>query len=194
MSDVNVPPPTIQERHIEETPIQGLYVITVKQITEGRGTIRETYRKSSFSDFQAKDLGTWQQINTTETNKGAIRGLHAESMNKLVGIVAGEAFGAYVDLREDSPTKGTVFTTTLTKGKQVFVPKGVGNGFQSTSDEPSQYMYCFDQEWVPGMPGKAVNPLDPELKIEWPIKVDTSDTSLVSQKDISASSMKEALS
>jgi dTDP-4-dehydrorhamnose 3,5-epimerase len=193
MSDSNVPPPTITEREVTETPIKDLYVITIKQVTEGRGTVRETFRTSSFNDIPVDGIGSWQQINVTETNKGAIRGMHAESMNKLVGIVAGEAFGAYVDLREDSPTKGKVFTTTLTKGKRVFVPKGVGNGFQSTSEEPSQYLYCFDAEWVPGMAGVAVTPLDPELHIEWPITFDISNPNQISQKDASAPSLQEVL-
>lgn len=184
---------SIQEMKFETTPIQGLLVITMKQITEGRGTIREAFRQSSFDTLHIEGVKTWAQVNVTETRRGAIRGMHAESMNKLVSIVAGEAFGAYVDLREDSPTKGAVFTATLTKGKQIFVPKGVANGFQSTSEEPSQYMYCFDEEWVPGMAGKAINPLDPALHIEWPIEVDTTDQTLISQKDLSAPSLSEVL-
>ena len=51
-------------------------------------------------------------------------------MNKLVAVVAGEAFGVYVDARIDSPTVGAVVTVPLTKGVQVFVPQGVCNGFQ----------------------------------------------------------------
>ena len=68
-------------------------------------------------------LGPWLQVNVTETKRGALRGLHAEDMDKLVAVVAGEAFGAYVDTRRDSPTYGTVVTVRLTKGTQVLVPK-----------------------------------------------------------------------
>lgn len=177
--------PIIKPREVQSTPIKDLYVISMKQVTEGRGTIREAYRLSS-DDVPVDGVGSWKQINITETNRGAIRGIHAESMNKLIGVASGEVFGAYVDLRDESPSKGVVFTTELTKGEQVFVPKGVGNGFQSTSEQPSQYFYCFDEEWTPGMPGVALNPLDPELNIAWPIKVDTTDTNFVSQKDASA--------
>ena len=46
-------------------------------------------------------LGPWLQINVTETKTAALRGLHAEDMDKLVAVVAGEAFGAYVDTRRD---------------------------------------------------------------------------------------------
>lgn len=182
-----------QPRNVQSTSIKDLYVITMKQVTEGRGTIREAFRKSSFGDVNVDGIGSWDQINVTETRQGAIRGIHAESMNKLVGVIAGEGFGAYVDLRNDSPSRGVVFTKKLTKGVQVFVPKGVGNGFQSTSEESSQYLYCFDEEWVPGMPGFSVNPLDPELNIEWPIKVDKFNSGLISRKDAAAPLLKEIL-
>ncbi len=67
-------------------------------------------------------FGSWKQINATETSQGAIRGLHAEEMWKLVAVVEGEAFGAYVDVRPDSPSSGKVVTTPLTKGMQALVP------------------------------------------------------------------------
>ena len=73
-------------------------------------------------------------MNVTETHRGGLRGLHAEEMVKLVAVVAGEAFAAYVDLRPASATYGTVVTTTLRPGVQVLVPKGVGNGFQATGE------------------------------------------------------------
>lgn len=193
MSSTSNPQVSVIPRQVESTPIKGLYLITVKQVIEQRGAIREAYRKSSFSDMQVDQIGPWMQINVTETKKGAIRGIHAENMNKLVGVVSGEGFGAYVDLREDSPTKGVVFTTTLTKGKQVFVPKGVGNSFQSVSDEPTQYLYCFDEEWVPEMKNSSITPFDPELNIEWPIAVDPQNRDLVSEKDFTAPLLKDIL-
>lgn len=182
-----------QSMNLQPTPIQDLYIITVKQVTDERGTIREFFRKSSFNTPKINDFGSWAQINVTETRQGAIRGLHAESMQKLVGLIEGEGFGAYVDIRNNSPTKGIVFTVELTKGMQIIIPKGVCNGFQSTSIEPSQYLYCFDAEWTPGMPGYSVNPLDPDLNINWPIKVLASDLDLISRKDAAASSLKEVL-
>jgi len=66
-------------------------------------------------------------------------------------------------------------TVPLVKGTQVLVPAGVCNGFQSVSPGISQYLYCFDAEWVPGMSGTAVNPLDPDLGIVWPLPVDGND-------------------
>jgi dTDP-4-dehydrorhamnose 3,5-epimerase len=175
--------PVIRELSVERTAIQDLWVISMKEVTDERGTVREFYRQSAFEEAGLPSLGPWVQVNVTETRQGALRGLHAEDMYKLVAVVAGEAFGAYVDTRRDSPTYGAVETVKLTRGTQVLVPRGVGNGFQAVSDEPVQYVYCFDHEWVPGMAGTAVNPLDPALGIEWPLPIDTADPAQISTKD-----------
>ena len=172
----------------ESSVIDDLWIITMKQITDERGTIREFYRESSFVGAGLPSLGPWVQVNCTETVRGAIRGMHGEDMYKLVAVVAGEAFAAYVDARPGSATYGKVETLTLVPGTQVLVPKGVCNGFQATGDGPTQYLYCFDQEWAPGMAGVSVTPLDSALGIPWPIPVDSNDPSQVSTKDRDAPS------
>lgn len=165
------------------TEIKGLWVIRMKQVTDERGTVREFYRESAFRDAGLPSLGPWVQVNLTETRQGAIRGLHGEHLVKLVAVAEGEAFGAYVDTRRGSPSYGKTVTVSLTKGTQVLVPAGVCNGFQSVSAGGTQYLYCFDSEWVPGMAGVAVNPLDHDLAIPWPIPVDAGDPAQLSTKD-----------
>ena len=88
------------------TAIDGLFLIEMKEARDERGTIREFYRESTFVEAGLPSLGPWLQVNITESKRGAIRGLHGEDMFKLVAIVAGEAFGAYVDTRPDSPSRG----------------------------------------------------------------------------------------
>jgi dTDP-4-dehydrorhamnose 3,5-epimerase len=173
----------INPMDVRRTDIDGLYVIRMKQVTDERGTVREFYRESAFREAGLPSLGPWVQVNLTETGHGAIRGLHGELLVKLVAVAEGEAFGAYVDARSDSPSRGKVVTVTLTKGTQVLVPAGVCNGFQAVGPGATQYLYCFDAEWVPGMAGVAVNPLDPELAIRWPVAVDPSDAAQLSAKD-----------
>lgn len=168
---------------VDSTPIDGLFLIQMKQVEDERGVVREFYRESAWQAAGLPSLGGWVQINVTESKRGAIRGLHGESMHKLVAIAAGEAFGAYVDTRPESPTFKSVFTTRLSPGSQVLVPEGVCNGFQSVSDGTTQYLYCFDHEWVAGMAGTAVNPLDPALGIDWPVSIDRGDRAALSEKD-----------
>lgn len=158
-------------------------MITPKQISDERGTVREFFRQETYSALSPAGLGRCSQVNVTETGRGAIRGMHGEQMTKLVGVVAGEALGAYVDARAGSPTFGAVATVELRLGVQVLVPKGVLNGFQATGEQGCQYLYCFDEEWRPDMPGIGVNPLDPGLAIAWPISIDPGNRSLLSAKD-----------
>lgn len=177
--------PQITEMQTEPTEIDGLVVFRMKQVTDDRGTVREFFRASAHGDALA-GLGPWQQINVTESRHGALRGMHGEDMVKLVACVAGEAFGAYLDARPGSPSYGKVVTVDLAPGTQVLVPAGVCNGFQSVSQGGTQYLYCFTDEWRPGMGGIAFTPLDDGLGINWPIPVDPSDPSQVSAKDANA--------
>jgi dTDP-4-dehydrorhamnose 3,5-epimerase len=176
---------TVEEFTSRETAINGLLVIDAKTVTDDRGTIRELYRDSDYSSVLTGTEHDWKQINLTRTRRGAVRGLHGEAMSKLVTVASGSAFGVYVDTRSDSPTAGRVVTVELTPGKQVLVPRGVCNGFQATADD-TEYLYFFDAEWRPGMPGVAVTPLDAALGVAWPIAIDPSDHQQISEKDAAA--------
>jgi dTDP-4-dehydrorhamnose 3,5-epimerase len=164
--------------------IADLLVGRMKQVTDERGTVRELFRRSAF-DAIGVSPDPFAQINVTETRRGAVRGLHAEQMTKLVSVAAGEAFGAFVDLRADGPTFGAVETIVLRPGVHVLVPAGVANGFQALTDG-CQYLYCFDTEWRPDMSGRSVTPVDPDLGIEWPIPIDLDDPAQISAKDRAA--------
>lgn len=184
--------PQITDMTVAESAIEGLRIITLKQVTDERGTVREFYRQSSWLASGLPDLGPFLQMNLTETHKGGVRGMHAEDMVKVVACAAGSAYGAYVDLRPDSPTAGAVVTVDLTPGTQVLVPAGVGNGFQALEDR-TQYLYAFSSEWVPGMAGKAVTPLDADLGIAWPLGIDVEDRAQLSVKDRDAATLKATL-
>ena len=175
----------------EPTTIDGLTIVRAFTVPEPRGEIRELFRRSRYEAEIPHEWVPWTQINLSATRRGAIRGLHAESMTKLVTVAAGRVFAVFVDTRTDSATRGVVHTRELSPGVQVLVPRGVCNGFQALED--SEYLYFFDEEWTPGMPGVSVTPLDPELGIIWPIPVDPADRAQVSEKDASAPSLREAL-
>lgn len=178
----------------EPTSIAGLLLLRIKQVADDRGVVREFFRASAFTDAVRPAPGPWRQMNVTQTRRGALRGIHAEAMSKLVAVVSGTAFGAYVDLRVDSDTRGAVVTADLGPGIAVLVPAGVGNGFQSTGEQDSQYLYAFDDEWRPDMPGQAITPLDPALRIAWPIPIERDDPSQISAKDVAAPTLAELFS
>jgi dTDP-4-dehydrorhamnose 3,5-epimerase len=176
---------SLTEMTTTDTAIAGLAVFGMKQVTDDRGTVREFYRNSAHTATLGAAIA-WKQINVTETRYGAVRGLHGEAMTKLVACVAGEAFGVYLDTRVESPSYREIVTVPLVAGTQVLVPSGVCNAFQSLSAAGTQYLYCFDSEWTPGMAGLAFNPLDAGLPFSWPIAVDTADPAQISAKDAGA--------
>jgi dTDP-4-dehydrorhamnose 3,5-epimerase len=162
--------------------IDGLVVVTMKQVTDDRGTVRELFRRSAF-EAAAVALGRIEQVNLTETSEaGAVRGMHGESMTKLVTVAHGRALGVYVDARRESATFAFVEAVDLEPGVQVLVPPGVANGFQALTSG-TQYAYCFDLEWSPTMPGVAFNPLDPLVADRWPLAFDPADPRYLSTKD-----------
>jgi dTDP-4-dehydrorhamnose 3,5-epimerase/reductase len=76
---------------------------------------------------------------------GTIRGIHAEPCDKCVSVVTGMAFGSWVGIRARS-TFGTVFTAVIDPSKAFFVPRGVGNAFQSLEGNPA-YVCLVHDHW-----------------------------------------------
>jgi dTDP-4-dehydrorhamnose 3,5-epimerase len=185
-----MPPTTVSDFDQRPTSIDGLTLIGTKHVGDARGIVREIYRESVFSGLGEGSIQRARQVNLTTSHRGAIRGLHGEDMTKLVGLAAGSAFGAYLDTRPHSRSFGTVLALELGPGMQVVVPSGVCNGFQAMT-EGCMYLYCFDAEWAPVMSGVAVNPLDPDLAIPWPLTIDPADRSLISEKDASLPNFSE---
>lgn len=175
---------TVVDFTLRPGAIDGLVIVTMKQVTDERGTVRELFRRSAFADA-GTPFGRIDQINVTLTHLGGVRGMHAEEMTKLVGVAQGRARGVYVDVRHGSPTFGLVDEVDLEPGVQVLAPSGVANGFQALAPE-TQYAYCFDEEWAPGMPGSAFTPLDPLVADRWPLPIDPDDPAQISAKDRSA--------
>ena len=78
---------------------------------------------------------------------GTTRGIHAEPWDKWVSVATGRIFGAWVDLRE-GPTFGAVFTAELDPSRAIFVPRGVGNSYQ-TLEPDTAYTYLVNDHWSP---------------------------------------------
>ena len=173
------------------TTIEGLWTVSFKVFEDSRGSVMEFYRQSDYQATGLPSLGEKPQVNAPLSVKGAVRGIHAEFAHKLVSVASGTIYAAIVDLRKDSPTAGKWEGFTLCRGQGLFISKGLGNSFQSTSDEPSVYLYYFEQEWRPDMAGVACNPLDSDLAIDWPIKEGAG--MILSDKDRNNPALKDVL-
>lgn len=173
------------------TKFEGLFRVRFKVIPDDRGSVMEFYRQSEFAEAGLPSLGERPQVNAPLSFKGTVRGIHAEAAHKLVAVASGKIYAVIVDLRKDSPTAGQWEGFELDRGQGLFVSRGLGNSFQSVSDEPSLYMYYFEKEWRPDMTGVACNPLDPDLAINWPIPY--GQGMIISDKDSNNPSLREVL-
>ncbi len=176
---------------VATTEIEGLWTVKFKVFEDDRGSVMEFYRQSDFAGSGLPNLDERPQVNAPLSVKGALRGVHAEQAHKLVAVASGQVYAVIVDLRAGSPTAGKWQGFYLNRGDGLFVSNGLGNSFQSTSDEPSVYLYYFEDEWRPDMPGKSCNPLDPALGIDWPIKEEQG--MIISEKDRNNPNLDEAL-
>src|SRR5690606_28351009 len=109
---------------------------------------------------------------------GVTRGIHAEPWDKFVSVVHGRIFGAWVDLRE-GPTFGAVHSQELDETTAVFVPRGVGNSYQTLVADVD-YSYLVNDHWSPEATYTMLNLADESVAIDWPIPLERAE---ISDKD-----------
>jgi len=131
-------------------------------------------------DAGLPDFGPVQNNISFNATRGTVRGIHAEPWDKFVSLASGRIFGAWVDLRE-GPTFGTLFTAELTPQDAVFVPRGVGNAFQ-TLDDDTAYTYLVNDHWSAEAQKEYtfLNLADEQVAVHWPIPL---EKSIVSAQD-----------
>ena len=152
-----------------DTPIPGLTVWELPVHGDNRGWFKENWQRTKMVAAGLPDFGPVQNNISFNVSVGTTRGVHAEPWDKLVSVATGRVFGAYVDLRA-GPTFGTVVTTELDPSRAVFVPRGVGNSFQ-TLEPDTVFAYLTNDHYSPDADYPAVNVADEALAIDWPISL-----------------------
>lgn len=163
---------------LEPTPVPGLFVVRTPVRADARGWFKEAWQREKMSSLGLPDFGPVQANVSFNTNRGATRGIHAEPWDKFVSVVTGRAFGAWVDLREGD-SFGATFNLELDPSVAVFVPRGVGNSYQ-TLEDATAYTYLVNQHWRPGVTYPALSLADPSAAIPWPVPLAEAE---ISEKD-----------
>jgi dTDP-4-dehydrorhamnose 3,5-epimerase len=154
---------------LEATPIPGLLVLRLDVRGDERGWFEEAWQRERMTELGLPDFGPVQANVAWNRDRGTTRGLHAEPWDKLVTVASGRAYGAWVDLRAGGDF-GTTYAVELEPGVAVFVPRGVGNGYQTTEDATA-YTYLVNDHWRADATYVAVDHADPALAIAWPLPV-----------------------
>ncbi|WP_120493199.1 dTDP-4-dehydrorhamnose reductase [Microbacterium phyllosphaerae] len=162
-----------------ETTIPGLEIFDLPVHGDSRGWFKENWQRDKMTALGLADFGPVQNNVSFNDAVGTTRGIHAEPWDKWVSIATGRIFGAWVDLRE-GPSFGAVFTAELDPSKAIFVPRGVGNSYQ-TLEPDTAYTYLVNDHWSADASYSFLNLADEASAIEWPIPLAEAE---VSAKDL----------
>jgi dTDP-4-dehydrorhamnose reductase len=170
----------MSELEVASTPIPGLQIVNLPLHGDSRGWFKENWQRQKMTELGLPDFGPVQNNISFNAKTGTTRGIHAEPWDKFISVAAGRIFGAWVDLRE-GPSFGAVFCSEIGPDKAVYIPRGVGNSFQSL--EPNTvYAYLVNAHWTAAAQDAYtfVNAADQALAIPWPIPL---SQAVLSEKD-----------
>ena len=152
-----------------ETAIPGVVVYDLPVHGDNRGWFKENWQREKMLALGLPDFTPVQNNISFNEKAGTTRGIHAEPWDKYVSVATGRIFGAWVDLRE-GPSFGAVFSTELDPSQAIFIPRGVGNAFQTLEDNTA-YSYLVNDHWSADAQGQYtfLNLADETADIPWPI-------------------------
>jgi dTDP-4-dehydrorhamnose 3,5-epimerase len=163
---------------VTATPIPGLQLVTLPLHRDARGWFKENWQPDRMRAAGIPDFRPVQHNVAFNDAIGTTRGIHAEPWDKWVSVASGRVFAAWVDLRE-GPSFGTLFTAEIDPSRAAFVPRGVGNAYQ-TLERGTVYTYLVDDLWSADADYTHVDPADATLAVPWPIPL---SHAVVSDKD-----------
>ena len=161
----------------QPTTIPGLSLYQLPVHGDSRGWFKENWQREKMTKVGLPDFGPVQNNISFNDAVGTTRGIHAEPWDKYVSVATGRIFGAWVDLREGD-TFGAVFTAELDPSVAIFVPRGVGNSYQ-TLEENTAYAYLVNDHWSADAQAQYtfLNLADETASITWPIPLEEAELS-----------------
>ncbi|SER36002.1 sugar nucleotide-binding protein [Microlunatus flavus] len=162
---------------VEATEIPGLLVVRLGVHGDRRGWFKENWQRAKMVAEGFPDFEPVQNNVSFNTQTGVTRGVHAEPWDKYVTVASGRVFGAWVDLRPGE-TFGRCVTLELGPDRGVFVPRGVGNAFQTLEDSTA-YSYLVNDHWSAAARASYtfLNLADETVAIDWPIPLERAELS-----------------
>lgn len=151
--------------------IDGAWEFTPVQHGDARGLFAEVFKGDLLSEVIGHRLDL-AQANLSVSAAGVLRGVHFADVPpgqaKYVTCPSGAILDVIVDIRVGSPTFGQYDTVLLddVDRRAVYLSEGLGHAFCSLADGSTVTYLCSTGYNPSGEHG--INPLDPELGIEWP--------------------------
>jgi len=176
---------------IRALAVPDAFELTPRVFGDDRGVFLEWYR---FEDLEAS-VGhrlTLAQANVSVSRAGTVRGVHyadtPPGQAKYVTCVRGAVLDVVVDIRVGSVTFGRWDAVRLddVDHRAVYLAEGLGHAFVALTDDATVTYLCSQVYNPTGEHG--INPLDPELAIDWPAGLEL----LLSPKDAQAPTLQQA--
>lgn len=174
----------------EEKEIKGVFEVRLKPFQDERGFFVRTYDDKIFKE-QGLDRKWVHENHSFSVKKGTVRGLHfqypPDTETKLLRVITGEVFFAFVDLRKGSPTFGKWGSLILSgeKKNMLYLPRGMAPGMCTLTDD-CHLAYKVDNYYAPANEDN-IHWNDPDIGIQWPITIPL----VVSERDAKAQSFQE---
>ncbi len=150
-----------------DTTIPGLELWDIPVHGDSRGWFKENWQQEKMVSAGLPDFHPVQNNISFNEKAGTTRGIHAEPWDKFISLASGSVFGAWVDLRQGE-TFGTIFTAELDPSTAIYVPRGVGNSYQTLVQHTS-YSYLVNEHWSAEAQYTFLNVADTTVAIAWPI-------------------------
>ena len=175
---------------VQETGINGLYILSPKMYGDNRGWFTETYSKIKLEEKGL--IADFVQDNHSLSGPvGTLRGLHFQlapmSQTKLIRCTRGAVRDVVADLRTGSPTYKKWFAIELSAQNQtqLWIPKGFAHGFVTLA-ENSEIQYKVDAYYSPAH-DRSIRYDDPDIGIDW-----GAIAPVLSKKDLNAPLLRDS--
>ena len=180
----------------EKLKIEGSWLASSKVHSDNRGHFIEWFKFDEITETTNIKFEV-RQANSSFSNKGVLRGIHYSlakiGQSKWVTCAAGSVLDFVVDIRPDSPTYKSYDCNKLMAGdgKAILIGAGLGHAFLSLEDG-SVVSYLLSSSYSPSEEFE-INPMDPELNIDWQKNLISKIEMVTSSKDAKAPSIAERL-
>lgn len=163
------------------TPLQGAYLVDLKEITDDRGFFARAFCAEEFEAHGLKPVVAQANISFNH-RKGTLRGLHYQlppaSETKFLRCISGAIWDVIVDMRPDSDTYLQHFGVELSAANRqaLYVPEMFAHGYLTLTDA-AEVFYSVGEFYTPGAE-RGLRYDDPALGITWPVGIE-----VISEKD-----------
>lgn len=170
----------------EETPLKGVFTITLPAFFDVRGSFVKPYNEEAF--LEAGISFQLRESYFSFSKKDVIRGMHFQlpphQHSKIVYCPNGAILDVIIDLRKGSPTYGQYYAQELSaeNHKAYFIPEGFAHGFKALTDNAMTYYLVSSGYNKESDTGILYNSLGFDWGIENPV---------ISERDLSFTSLTE---